>query len=106
MAAKKDIGSALAALLEAVDARIDERVSGFEDDPWLDKARSPLGAQHNRVCRSGKIQGARLVGRRWLARRSAIDAFVAACPAPTPRKRTTPDKIDALIADIEQRFAS
>jgi hypothetical protein len=52
-------------------------------DPWVDQKASPLGRrEHCRACASGAIKGAQLVKRRWLARRSAIDAFIEAHGAP------------------------
>ena len=55
-----------------------ERTEG-DADPWVDQVASPLGRRaHCRACREGRIEGARKVGKRWLVRRSALDAHVQA----------------------------
>jgi excisionase family DNA binding protein len=41
-----------------------------------------------RACRAGRIEGARRVGRRWLATRAAVDAWIRACG---PRAVPSPD---------------
>lgn len=46
-------------------------------DPWIDQTNSPLGRRaHCRACKEGKIEGARKVQKKWLARKSAVDAYV------------------------------
>lgn len=65
----------LAPLLRAEMARTAEDEQGAGE--WLDQARSPLGRRaHCRACRTGAVKGARLVNRRWLARRADLDAFI------------------------------
>lgn len=82
------------------DLALEELAAKLDPDPWVDKASSALGSQHNRICRVGKIEGAHLVGRRWLARRSAVEAFILACPAPKRVERPVVDEVDRELAGL------
>lgn len=72
---------ALVVLLAPMVAK-ELRSKATEDDtadPWVDQTGSPLGRRaHCRACSAGKIEGARKVGKKWLSRRSALDAYVQA----------------------------
>lgn len=91
-------------LLPALRARIDGENGAAAKGPavdWLDQRSSPLGRRaHCRACASGDIPGARKVGRRWLARRSDLDAYIAAHgrPADAPAGATTPGTSSAPLA--------
>lgn len=94
-AAHPAIVAALAPLVElllpALRARLasEDAAKGAAGD-WLDQRTSPLGRRaHCRACASGAITDARRVGRRWLARRSDLDAYIAAHgrPAAAPREQ-------------------
>ena len=66
-------------LLGALDAHIDARIAAqLTGGDWVDVATAlPIGRRAAyALARAGKIEGARLVARRWLARRAAIDAYV------------------------------
>lgn len=53
-----------------------EQAAAPEPDTWVDQASSPLGRRaHCRACSAGDIE-AHKVGKKWLARRSAVDAYV------------------------------
>jgi len=68
-------------------------------DPWLDQRTSPLGTRaHCRACASGAVKGARKVGRKWLARASAIDAYITAHGRPATRASSPPAN------DVEQEL--
>lgn len=99
----------LAPLLAPMVAReLRGRTTEDDADPWVDQACSPLGRRaHCRACAAGKIEGARKVGKRWLARRSALDAYVQAhgraprvedAPASGVRERDTDEPTEAEIA--------
>lgn len=49
------------------------------------------------VCRAGRIPGAVLVGRRWRAPQSGIDAYIASCRG--ARQRTVADDDENITAD-------
>lgn len=74
-------------------------------DPWLDQRQSPLGARlHCRACSSGAIAGARKVGRKWLARASAIDAYITqrGRPASSPASPPANDVEQELLPDDDE----
>lgn len=70
---------ALIKLFPEVREALAGKHQGDDDaDPWIDQEASPLGRRaHCRACASGCIPGARKVRRKWLARQSAIDAYIA-----------------------------
>lgn len=54
-----------------------EQAAAPEPDTWVDQTSSPLGRRaHCRACKAGEIEGAHKLGKRWLARRSAVDSYV------------------------------
>ncbi len=82
----------------------------MEGDPWIDQYASPLGKRlHCELARSHAFD-ARRVGRRWLARRSALDAYIlaqrpAALPAPPPANDLSPEGdndrgVCAVLAEV------
>ena len=108
--ALRPLAALLAPLLAPMVAR-ELRGKATEDDTadrWVDQASSPLGRRaHCRACAAGKIEGARKVGKKWLARRSALDAYVQAvgraprvedAPASGVREHDTDEPTEADIA--------
>lgn len=74
-------------------------------DPWLDQRTSPLGGRlHCRACSSGDVACARKVGRKWLARASAIDAYITAHgrPASSPASPPANDVERELLPDDDE----
>jgi hypothetical protein len=55
-----------------------------------------------RACRAGRIAGASLVGRRWVARRGAVEAWLRELG---PRVLPTADNEDDELEDIRRRLA-
>jgi excisionase family DNA binding protein len=61
----------------------------------IDQHASPLGPRrHVAAIRSGKLRGVQ-VGRRWLAKREDVDAYVATL---TSKKNATPESDEAALA--------
>lgn len=80
-------------------------------DRWLNQSESPLGKRaHCRACSSGQIEGARFVGRKWLAKASAIDAYITAHGRPaTPASSPPANDVEQELlpddeADIEREL--
>lgn len=58
-------------------------IAAARHDDWIDQSHSPLGRrEHCRLARAGTLP-ARKVGRRWLVRRSELDAWIEAHAEPT-----------------------
>lgn len=104
----QDVRRALAVLHAFLCSLVDRELhaKGREDDadPLLDQTRSPLGRRaHCEACRAGKIEGARRVGKKWLCRRSALDAYIQA-NGRAPRVEDAPAsgvrELEASEADI------
>jgi hypothetical protein len=75
-------------------AVVDELVAGRNDE-WIDQAASPLGSRrHCRLIREGAIPGMQ-AGRRWLARRDDVSAYI---DAQSKRKRRKPENDVADLA--------
>jgi hypothetical protein len=105
-----NLATALATLARVfapfVAAELREATSGQDAEPWLDQTCSPLGRRlHCALARSGALP-ARKMGRRWLVRRTDIDAYIlkhgrAAEPA-APSTETDGDidqaEVRALLA--------
>lgn len=80
------LGALLAPLASRIADEVIARLTGG-DEGWIDQHGSPLGARiHCRAIRRGELAGHRL-GRRWLARRGDVDAYLAARAAGTPTPR-------------------
>lgn len=72
-------------------------------DEWVDQHASPLGARvHCRLIRERVIEGSR-VGARYLARRSALDAYIEshAVKASAPREAPPQDADEALLDALD-----
>jgi hypothetical protein len=92
------LAAALASILDAlppvalatIAAKLRPHLLGAgEGDPWLDHTLWPFPRRKAlRLALSGAFE-VRKVGRRWLARRSAIDAFIVG-HAPTARPSALP----------------
>ena len=101
---------AFAALLAPLVAK-ELRSQPNEDDNgdrWVDQTTSPLGKRaHCRACAEGKIAGAYKLKRRWLAKRSALDAFIAANGAAAPSTPVAPanDTDEPTAEDIARVLA-
>jgi hypothetical protein len=89
-------------------AALDEqrRHLGTEPLDLVDGDRSPLGKRrHHEACRAGRIPGARKLGRRWLAPRASVLAFVdgaGKAPAVAPLEAPAPppdDDLDELLGE-------
>ena len=77
-------------------------------DPWIHQVASPLGRRaHCRACKEGKIEGARFHRRKWLARRSAIDAYIAqnGAAAPSAPVAAANDTDEPTIDDVARVLA-
>ena len=78
-----DAGSAaLDALAEALLPRLLSRLAAERQDAKLVDVAAVVPLPRRtvyRACRAGRIEGARRVGRRWLAARAAVDAWVRSC---------------------------
>jgi hypothetical protein len=62
------------------------------DDPWLDHCLWPFTRRTSlRLARAGTIEGVRRSGRKYFARRSAIDAYLEGQPAPATPTADEPD---------------
>ncbi len=102
--ALRPLAALLAPLLAPMVAK-ELRSKATEDDtadPWVDQTHSPLGRRaHCRACSAGKIEGARKLGKKWLARRSALDAYVQAhgrAPVEHAAEHDTGEPTEADIA--------
>jgi len=63
----------------------------------VDQHASPLGPRrHVAAIRSGKLRGVQ-VGRRWLAKREDVDAYVANLAKKKPRTRTPEEELAAEL---------
>lgn len=69
-AAKRGVA---AAVLELIDAVVDERTGGAD---WVTAEHTPFGREtFNALCRSGALP-ARKAGRKWSVRRRDLDAYL------------------------------
>jgi hypothetical protein len=71
---------------------------------WVSQDRSPLGRKaHCKLARSGALEGARKVGRKWLAPAASIAAFIErnGCAPVQPATNSPPGDDDevAQLAD-------
>jgi hypothetical protein len=103
----------LAPLLRAELARAPAGEQGGETSEagaWVDQKTSPLGRRaHCRACRTGAVNGARLVGRRWLARRADVDAYIEAhggAPSGPNDGPAIDDAGEVTEAEIAEELAS
>ena len=74
--------------------------SPVDADPWLPHTSWGLGSRRRcaELARRGAIEGARRAGKLWLARRSAIDAYVTSLASPTSTTTSSYDPIAAARA--------
>lgn len=91
----------LAPMLAPLVAKELRAQTGDADDPWVDQDHSPLGRRtHCRVCKEGKLDGARKLGKKWLVRRTILDAYVqtkgSAAPEPSPAELTEEERLEQL----------
>jgi excisionase family DNA binding protein len=69
----------------------------------VDQHASPLGPRrHVAAIRSGRLKGVQ-VGRRWLARREDVDAYVAALSTKKPKRSAEEELAAELGIDVEAR---
>jgi excisionase family DNA binding protein len=100
-----DVSAALEILARAfapVIARavVDELTAGRTAD-YVDQASSPLPARtHCRLIREGAIPGMQ-AGRRWIAKRADVDAYIE---ARSRRKRAKTDDPSELAAELGIRL--
>ena len=90
----KDTLGIFAALADAIADRVVDRLRSGDFADYVDQASSPLGRRRHIVAiRTGALRGKQL-GRRYLASRADVDAFMATDRAKAP---ATHD----LIAQVE-----
>ncbi len=88
-------------LLPALRAELASSPRG-ESDTWVSQDRSPLGRKaHCRLARSGALQGARKVGRKWFVPAASVAAFIEGHgnAAGNAEKDAPSDDHVALLAD-------
>ncbi len=89
--------AALDALAEALLPRLLSRLATEQRDAELVDVAAVVPLPRRtvyRACRAGRIEGALRVGRRWLATRAAVDAWVRSCgprAVPSPKDDATDD---------------
>lgn len=82
------------------------REQSFEADPVVDICASVPRSRRavQRACRAGEIDGATKNGRAWLARRSAVDAWLAGQrPVPARTARDDDDDLDEVRSALGLR---
>jgi hypothetical protein len=92
---------ALDALARALAPRVAELLASARTGAQLVDVVASVPAPKRSVmaaCRAGKIEGARRVGRRWLASRASIDAWVRSCGARPVAPADADDGGDGLAA--------
>jgi hypothetical protein len=92
------------AIAELIRGIVREELRAAQDDdagdPWVDQNESPLGRrEHCRLARDGAFP-ARKVGKRWLARRSALDAFIEAHPTAKADGAPANDTAASVLAEV------
>jgi hypothetical protein len=99
-----DLERALGELVaKAVDARLRELgiAPGMVDPVVPVVGALPVKrTKATEICRSGAIEGAKRIGRVWVARRSAIDAYVASLPAPTAENDDEDEEHDEVDDEL------
>jgi hypothetical protein len=96
--------SLLAALVEELAERVAQRVveklTADELTGFVDQSTSPLGRRrHIEAVRSGRLPGRRL-GRRYIAKTSDVEAYIASTTARADRSNESVDDVDALAAEL------
>lgn len=67
-----------------------------DETGWVDQHSSPLGnRRHVKAIREGELPG-RQLGRRWVARRADVDAYVADVPKPKREAKTADELAERL----------
>ncbi|MGO9833970.1 MAG: helix-turn-helix domain-containing protein [Polyangiaceae bacterium] len=92
-------GAVLDALAEALLPRLVSRLAAMRQDADLVDVAAVVPLPRRtvyRACRAGSIEGARRVGRRWLATRAAIDAWVRSCGPRVVPSRDADDDLEPL----------
>jgi hypothetical protein len=91
-------------LLTRVRAELAAR-EGQDADPWIPHPRWPWSRRKARqLAASGAIKGVRKVGKDWLARQSAIDAFIEEHGVEVPASMPANDGAPAgdMEADVDR----
>lgn len=98
-------GAIVGYLLAAVRADLAAR-EGVDADPWVPHPRWPWSRRKAReLAASGAIKGVRKVGKDWLARQSALDAFIEEHGVEVPAHAPANDRAlaeDDPEADVDQ----
>lgn len=90
-----DAAELLRALARLVAREVVSMLSEGEEG-WIDQHASPLGnRRHVKAIRTGKLPG-RQLGRRWVARRADVDAYLA----DTPKPERAPKTADELAVEL------
>ncbi|WP_438014897.1 helix-turn-helix domain-containing protein [Sorangium sp. So ce315] len=96
------INAAVAAIFAGVRQLVKAELHAAkgDGDPWVSQEDSPLGRrEHCKLARSGALPG-RKVGKRWLVRRSELDAYIEAHGAtPKPAEAEPAGDQDEPTAD-------
>lgn len=94
------------AIAPFVAAELNEGAMAPADD-WIDQHGSPLGRRlHCAAAREGRL-AARKVGRRWLVRRTDLEAFIHAhrkAPSPAPEPQSQDEGVRKLLAECELEY--
>ncbi len=96
MSALRDrIHAAAARFADDIATAIELQAGGTE---WVDQNDSPLGKRrHLEACRRGDISSHK-EGKRVLAKRVDIDAFIKSRPSASSTDVTTTDEVDDILA--------
>jgi hypothetical protein len=85
----------LAPLIEAVAERVAERLGKQAPDDWVDAHTSGIGVRtFRKAAKAGAFQVSH-IGRKWVARRSDVDRWVASQRV-DPTRRPARDEADPL----------
>lgn len=102
------INAAVAAIFAGVRQLVKAELQAAkgDGDAWISQEDSPLGRrEHCRLARSGALPG-RKVGKRWLVRRSELDAYIEAHgakakpPEAAPAKSPSEPSADAVLHEL------
>ena len=100
-----DLDTLLEPLLRRLARMVADELRAGTDPDMLDQHASPLGPRrHVAAIRSGKLAGVQ-IGRRWLARREDLDAYVSSLEAEAkkPKKRSSEEELAAELGiDVQE----
>lgn len=88
-----------ALLHELADALADQVELSGHTAEYYDQRDSPLGKEHARLVRSGKLSGFK-IGRRILIKRSDVHAFIELHKVKPTASALTADNEDELASDL------